>query len=97
MSNIVNGSLVPTGKFVTITFFTKSGDIRKLNGRTGVNKYSKGGKPTVDLSKFFIVYTRKGSIKFDAPRVVNKNSIISIRASGIKAEKNVESAYASTL
>jgi hypothetical protein len=92
--SIVNGLLIPTGQFCSVTFITKAGDIRKVNGRTGVNKYSKGtAKSTVNHDKFFLVYTRSGSKFFDAPRAIDKAKIISIKAHGIRAEKNKDSIY----
>ena len=94
--SIVNNQLVPTGRFVTVTFVTNDGTIRKLNGRTGVNKYSKNNVVNDD-SKYFLIYTRSGSRLFDAPRSVSKSTILSIKASGISAEKNPSSVYSNYL
>jgi len=93
---IVSNSLVSTGNFCTVTFLTNDGEVRTINGRTGVKKYLKGtGKRTETTnSKYFLVYTRNGSPKFDAPRNIAKNRIISIKAHGIRAEKNNNSPYA---
>jgi len=93
---IVSNSLVSTGNFCTVTFLTNDGEVRTINGRTGVKKYIKGtGKRTeATNSKYFLVYTRSGSRAFNAPRNIARNRIISIRAHGIMAEKNDNSPYA---
>ena len=91
--SIVNGLLIPTGQFCTVTFVTKNGDIRKLNGRTGVTKYNKTSKPHNGFDKYFLVYTRNGSKFFDSPKLVAKDKIIGIKAHGIRAEKNNDSIY----
>jgi hypothetical protein len=93
---IVSNTLVSTGCFCTVTFLTNDGEVRTINGRTGVKKYLKGtGKRTeATNNNYFLVYTRNGSRSFDAPRNIAKNRIISIRAHGIRAEKNNNSIYA---
>ena len=92
----ISDSLVSTGNFCTVTFLTNDGEVCTINGRTGVKKYFKGtGKRTeVTNNKYFLVYTRSGSRAFNAPRNIAKNRIISIRAHGIRAEKNNNSPYA---
>lgn len=69
------------GKFVTLTFIKEDGSIRKINCRTGVTKYLKGGACTVNLDKYLIVYDigRKGY------RSINKETITSISIYGEKA------------
>lgn len=95
----INSALIPSGKFVTVTFVTNDGNIRTINGRTGVTKYLKNGKPLSDRarSKYFLVYTRNGSKLFDTPRMINKNTIKAIKAEGIKAETNYFSQYSKTV
>ena len=93
----ISNSLVSTGNFCTVTFLTNDGEVRTINGRTGVKKYIKGtGTPRTASTndKYFLVYTRNGSRSFDAPRNIAKNRIISIKAHGIRAEKNSNSPYA---
>lgn len=90
----VNSILVPSGKFVTVTFVTNKGETRKINGRTGVRKYSKGKPATVPNDKYFTIYTRNGSKAFDAIRSINKNTIVDIKAEGIAVSKNKNSVYA---
>lgn len=91
----VSNMLATTGQFCTVTFITSKGEIRTINGRTGVLKYIKGtGKRSVATNnKYLLIWTRNGSARFDAPRNVNRNSIVSIKAHGIKAEKNNNSIY----
>lgn len=53
MTHIINETMARDilatngGKFITIYFQKKDGSIRKLNGRTGVKKYLRGGKSTI--------------------------------------------------
>lgn len=87
---------IERGCWVTIEFLKSDGSVRKLNGRTGVIKYLKGGAPRSEQSKrdYFLVWTRKGSNKFDAPRHVARDRILSIRAEGYSVETSKTSAYA---
>ena len=43
---------IKTGKFFTIKFVKKNGELRELNGRLGVKKHLKGGKLGYDPSTF---------------------------------------------
>jgi hypothetical protein len=87
---------VERGCWVTIEFLKADGSTRKLNGRTGVTKYLKGGAPRSEQRKkdYFLVWTRNGSNKFDAPRHVARDRIISIKAEGYSVETSRTSAYA---
>lgn len=95
----ISSSLVSTGQFCTVTFITNSGELRTLNGRTGVTKYIKGtGNRTAQTNdKYLLLYTRNGSNKFDAPRNISRVSIVSVKAHGIRAGKNDNSIYAKTV
>lgn len=95
----ISSYLVSSGQFCTVTFLTKTGEVRTLNGRTGVKKYLKGtGERTAQTGdKYLLLYTRSGSNKFNAPRNISRVGIISIKAHGIKADKNNNSAYATTV
>ena len=88
-------AMASTGQFCTVTFITKSGEVRKLNGRTSVSKYIKGtGKRSDDTAeKYLLIWTRNGSRKFDNARNINRSSIVSIKAHGVKLATNGESAY----
>jgi hypothetical protein len=67
-----------SGKFVTVTFYKKNGDIRVMNCRLGVTKHLKGGQSTLDKEKFLIVYdmVKKGY------RAIDKDSIVSVTMAG---------------
>ena len=95
----ISSSLVSTGQFCTVTFLTVSGEIRTVNGRTGVKKYltGTGKRSQATNDKYLLLYTRSGSNKFDAPRNISRVNIISVKAHGIKAGKNSESVYAKTV
>lgn len=88
-------SLAATGQFCTVEFITNGGEIRKLNGRANVRKYIKGtGKRSDDTAeKYLLIWTRKGSRKFDNARNINRSSIVSIKAHGVKLATNGESSY----
>ena len=95
----ISSSLVSTGQFCTVTFVTSSGELRTVNGRTGVKKYltGTGTRSQATDKKYLLLYTRNGSTKFDAPRNISRVNIISVKAHGIKAGKNSESVYARTV
>lgn len=72
------------GKFVTVTFIKKDGTERTLNGRTGVTKYLKGGKSTVDTNKYFVVFDMVKS----GYRCINRNTIKTITCGGLTIINN---------
>jgi hypothetical protein len=61
--------------FVTVTFLKADGSVRKMNCRTGVTKHLKGGKSTLDASKYVTVYDMAKA----AYRAVNRDTIIDIK------------------
>lgn len=64
------------GRFFTVDYILKSGNVRKLNGRTGVIKYLKGGtNPNKSKLALFVWDTRKKDY-----RTVNLDTIMAIRA-----------------
>lgn len=67
------------GKFVTVVFYKKNGDLRKMNCRLGVTKHLKGGESTLDKSKFLIVY----DMVKEGYRAIDKKSIVSVTLGGI--------------
>jgi hypothetical protein len=44
------------GQFMTVTFTKKNGELRTINGRSGVTKFLAGGTKTVDSNKYFTIY-----------------------------------------
>lgn len=97
--------LIPSGKFVTVEFITKSGELRKYNGRTGVKKYLKhAGVLDVDnftkstgKQDYFILWVRRGGIKFDNVAMVHKHRIVKLLAGGVVLWQNKESKYSKTV
>ena len=87
--------MASSGQFCTVEFITKAGEIRKINGRTNVRKYIKGTGKRSDATadKYLLIWTRNGSNKFDNARNINRSSIVSIKAHGVKLATNGESAY----
>ena len=87
---------IERGCWITVEFLKQDGSTRKINGRTGVLKYLKNGPARSEQSKkdYFLVWTRSGSAKFDAPRHVARDRIISIKAEGYSVETSRTSAYA---
>ena len=64
------------GRFVTVSFITKSGKLHVCNCRTGVTKALKGGKCTTNLSKYIVVY----DMQAQGYRSINRDTIVSISA-----------------
>lgn len=91
--------MASTGQFCTVVFITKSGEVRKINGRANVSKYIKGTGKRSDATaeKYLIIWTRDGSPKFDAARNVDKSQIVSIKAHGVEMQMNNDSAYRQTV
>jgi len=92
----VSQALVATGQFCTVTFIKNDGTVRTINGRTGVKKYVKGNgtRSQSTDNKYFLLWTREGSNKFNAPKNINRGSIVSVKAHGIAAQRNNQSVYA---
>ena len=91
--------MAATGQFCTVEFITKSGELRKLNGRSNVVKYLKGTGKRSDATadKYLLIWTRKGSRKFDAARNVDRSRIVSIKAHGVTMRMNNDSVYRRTV
>lgn len=92
-------AMASTGQFCTVTFITKNGKIRKINGRSNVVKYLKGtGKRShATAEKYLLIWTRKDSRKFDAARNVDRSRIVSIKTHGVTMQMNNDSAYRQTV
>ena len=68
-------------KFFTVNFVKKDGSVRQMTARTGVTKYLKGGKKTVNEDQYLTVYEpSSGSYKN-----INRDTILSVRALGVEA------------
>lgn len=75
LANIVAES---NGKIVTVTFTKKDGTLRVMTCRLGVTKHLKGGESTLDADQYITAFdfASKGY------RAINKDTIISVKASG---------------
>ena len=91
--------LIPTGKFVTVEFINKYGVIRRYNGRTGVKKYLKhtGYKSTETRKKYFVLWIRRDSQRFDGVAMIDKTKIIRLSAGGVVLWSNPDSRYIKTV
>lgn len=67
------------GQFFTVVFITKQGKERTMNCRTGVKRYLKGGKSTIDhKANLLSVY----DVKAAGYRCINFETIKEIRSNG---------------
>lgn len=90
--------LIPSGKFITVEFVTKAGEIRKYNGRTGVKKYLKHSTiGNAERGDYFILWVRRGGVKFDSVAMVHKRRIVKLSAGGVVLWQNKASHYAKTV
>lgn len=97
--------LIPTGKFVTVEFINKRGEVSRYNGRTGVKKYLKhAGVLDVDnftksigKQDYFVLWVRRAGIKFDSVAMVHKRRIVKLSAGGVVLWQNKASRYAKTV
>jgi hypothetical protein len=85
---------INSGKFVTVTFKTYLGNIRTINGRTGVKVHLKNKKQpllsTIKPDSYIVIYdlNKKGY------RSIKRDSIIKINAEGYSVGENQSSVYA---
>lgn len=90
--------LVPTGKFVTMEFINKRGEVSRYNGRTGVKKYLKlANFSNAEQGDYFILWVRRAGIKFDSVAMVHKRRIVKLSAGGVVLWQNKSSRYAKTI
>lgn len=66
------------GKFFSVQFVKKNGEIRKMLARLGVKKYLKGGQKGYDYDNLLTVY----DVKKKAYRTININTLMKIKANG---------------
>ena len=66
--------LQSAGRFVTVVFEKKNGELRTLTGRLGVTKHLKGGTSTLNADQYITLYdmVKKGY------RAVNRETIRSV-------------------
>lgn len=66
-------------RFVTVTFVKKDGSIRKMNGRFGVHKGTKGNIATSEHIQNLLVFRDVHKREF---RHINVDTILSIKSNG---------------
>lgn len=87
--------LIPSGKFVTVEFVNKRGEISRYNGRTGVKKYLKMADFShAEQGEYFVLWVRRAGIKFDSVAMVHKRKIVKLSAGGVVLWQNKASRYA---
>lgn len=90
--------LIPTGKFCTVEFINKYGALSRHNGRTGVKKYLKHVQfSNTEKGEYFVLWVRRGGIKFDSVAMVHKNRIVRLMAGGVVLYENKASRYSRTV
>ena len=95
--------LIPTGKFITVEFINKRGEVSRYNGRTGVKKYlaGRGAAETIArdnvTSDYFILWVRRAGVKFDSVAMIHKRRIVKLSAGGVLLWQNKTSHYAKTV
>jgi hypothetical protein len=85
---------ITSGKFVTVTFVKNDGSIQRINGRTGVTKYLKGGKISGLESPGKVKYITIWDLRAKGYRNIRRDSILRINAEGFTVGTNLNSAYA---
>ena len=90
---------ITSGKFATIQWVKNNGEVRTVRALYGVKKYLKpGAQPKHDDQKYVLVWTRQdGEKRYNAPRLIRRNSILAIRAEGYEVRTNPRSEYAKTI
>lgn len=72
------------GRFCTVTFKKADGSARTINGRFGVKKHLKGGKATIDASRYYVIY----SVQDKGYRCINKETIMTVVFNGLTVKVN---------
>lgn len=90
--------LIPSGKFCTVEFVNKYGEVSRYNGRTGVKKYLKWACLShAEQGDYFVLWVRRGGIKFDTVATIHKRKIVKLSAGGVVLWQNKASHYAKTV
>ena len=90
--------LIPTGKFCTVEFVNKHGALSRHNGRTGVKKYLKHVQfSNAQKGDYFVLWVRRGGVKFDSVAMVHKDKIVRLTAGGVVLYENKKSKYSRTV
>lgn len=90
--------LIPSGKFVTVEFVNKRGEVSRYNGRTGVKKYLKlANFSHAEQGDYFVLWVRRGGVQFDSVAMIHKRRIVKLSAGGVVLWQNKSSRYAKTV
>ena len=90
--------LIPSGKFVTVEFVNKRGEISRYNGRTGVKKYLKFADFShAEQGDYFVLWVRRAGVKFDSVAMIHKHRIVKLSAGGVVLWQNKSSKYSKTV
>lgn len=74
-----------SGKFVTVTWITKEGKIKRSNARSGITSTKK--VKGYDPERHILLHGRKpGSRVFNQPLLISRKMIIDVRADGLKVQ-----------
>lgn len=85
-----------TGRFVSVQFVTKSGEVRTISGRTGVKKYVKGtGSRSEKVREEYLLLSIKGDDgrHFTEFRNIRKDRILAVKFDGKTMASNDASDY----
>jgi len=74
--NIKSKILSTNGKFFTVQFIKKNGDLRRMVARIGVKKYLKGGEnPAKNYDNLIVVF----DVQKRAYRMINLDTLINFK------------------
>ncbi len=88
---------IESGKFLSIQWIKKNGEVSTHSARDGVKKYLKSAnsKPKHDPKKYILIWAREiGGLKFNQPRLIARDKILAIKAEGYRVEVNISSQWA---
>lgn len=88
---------ITSGKFLTIQWVKKNGEVSTHSARFGVKKYLKSvnSKAKHDQNKYILVWCREDSgLRFNQPRLIARDKILAIKAEGYRVEVNISSPWA---
>lgn len=90
--------LISSGKFCTVEFINKRGEVSRYNGRTGVKKYLKMANFShATQGDYFVLWVRRAGIKFDSVAMIHKRKIVKLSAGGVILWQNKQSKYSKTV
>lgn len=88
---------ITSGKFLTVQWVKKNGEISTHSARFGVKKYLKStnSKTKHNAEKYILVWCREtGGLRFNQPRLIARDKILAIKAEGYNVRVNISSPWA---